>query len=144
MTDLASIRNLVSGVIDALGGDSYESRFDKDSWHISMGSADGMIVFFPDDEDPGDSDILVHFTIMKVPLSKALPFYRRLLEINSRFHGKATLSINDDNEVCLQAGRLAKDLNVSEMFDLINRTASLADRYDDELLDEFGWEHALV
>jgi hypothetical protein len=143
MSDIPRIRNLISAAIDTLGGDSYEDRLDKNVWRFKLGSAVGLIVLVEDTDDPTDSDIFVLFRIMKVPLQKALPFYRRLLELNFALSGKAAFCVDDENTVCLQSGRIIRDLDATEIMDLIHRTAWIADKYDDVLLDEFGKENSL-
>jgi hypothetical protein len=143
VSDIPRIRNLISAVIDNLGGDSYDDRLEKNAWRFKLGSAVGLIVLLEDSDDPTNSDIFVLFRIMKVPLQKALPFYRRLLELNYVLSGKAAFCVDDENTVCLQSGRTIRDVDASELTDAIHRTAWIADKYDDILLDEFGRENAL-
>ncbi|HYH85576.1 MAG TPA: YbjN domain-containing protein [Pyrinomonadaceae bacterium] len=141
---IADVRNLVSGVIDRFGGDSYESRVDKNTWRIKVGSAGGFIVLFENQNDADSSDLMVFFPLMRVPLAKSLPFYRRLLEMNRGLLGKAAFAVDEDNVVSLLAGRKIFGLDPNELADLMLRTATLADHYDDVLLDEFGRENALA
>lgn len=138
MTTLAEVRNLVSIVLDDLGADSYEARVDKNTWRIAAGSVSGFIFLIEDQANPQSSSIVIGFPVMKIPAEKVLPFYRRLLEYNYVLSGRAAFAINDSNLVILHAGRLILDLDASELRDLILRTASIADHYDDILLNEFG------
>ena len=141
---IADVRNLVSSVIDRFGGDSYESRVDKDTWRIKVGSAGGFVVLFENKDDTDNSDLMVFFPLMRVPLAKSLPFYRRLLEMNRGLLGKAAFAVDEENVVSLLAGRKIFGLDPNELADLMMRTATLADHYDDVLLDEFGRENALT
>ena len=142
MIDLERVREMIARVIDSMGGSAGEQRMTRDAWMLTKGSVAGFIVLLEDEENPADSDVLVRFRIMKVPPPRAEEFYRRLLTLNDELNGKAAFSVRQDNLVTLQAGRLAKDLDESELVDLIGRTAALADYYDDPLLNEFGREFA--
>ena len=140
---IADVRNLISSVIDRFGGDSYESRIDKNTWRVGLGSAGGYIALIENQQDADNSDLIVYFPIMKVPVEKSMPFYRRLLELNRGLLGKAAFAVDDQNTVSIIAGRSTVGIDPSEMADLIVRTARMADYYDDTLLEEFGRENAL-
>ena len=140
---IADVRNMISSVIDRFGGDSYESRIDKNTWRIGLGSAGGYIALIENQQDIDSSDLIVYFPIMKVPVEKSMPFYRRLLELNRGLMGKAAFAVNDENIVSIIAGRSVVDIDPNEMADIIIRTARMADYYDDTLLEEFGRENAL-
>ena len=140
---IADVRNLISSVIDRFGGDSYESRVDKNTWRVGLGSAGGYIALIENQQDADNSDLIVYFPIMKVPVEKSMPFYRRLLELNRGLMGKASFAVDDQNTVSIIAGRSVAGIDPSEMADLIVRTARMADYYDDALLEEFGRENAL-
>ena len=140
---IADVRNLISSVIDRFGGDSYESRIDKNTWRVGIGSAGGYIALIENQQDADNSDIIIYFPIMKVPVDKAMPYYRRLLELNRGLMGKAAFAVDDENTVSILAGRGIVDIDPNEMADIIIRTARMADYYDDVLLDEFGRENAL-
>jgi len=139
-----AVLNLIASVIDRFGGDSYESRVDKNTWRINVGSAGGFVALFEDQDDPDSSDLLVFFPLMRVPLAKSLAFYRRLLEINDELFGKAAFAVDKENVVSLLAGRKIFDLDPDELAELMLHTSTLADYYDDVLLDEFGRENALT
>src|SRR5438067_623649 len=140
---IADVRNMISSVIDRFGGDSYDSRLDKNTWRVGIGSAGGYVAVIENQQDADNSDLIIYFPIMKVPVEKAMPFYRRLLELNRGLMGKASFAVDDENTVSIVAGRIVLDIDPNEMADLIIRTARMADYYDDVLLDEFGRENAL-
>lgn len=143
MTDIKECRALVCQFIDDLGLDSFEQRSDKNSWWLERGSAFVSILIFENQEDSDASMIFATANIMKVPLHKALPFYRKLLEINSSLCGRCAFSVTDENLVHVTTGRPIRDLDESELEYLVHTVAWAADKYDDLLLDEFGRENAL-
>mgnify|MGYP006179973041 CR=1 FL=1 len=69
--------------------------------------------------------------------------FRRLLELNHAFRGRASFSLTAEGVVALVAARPVRDLDPSEVVDLILWTSHQADHFDDVLLTEFGYEHAL-
>ena len=140
---IAEVRNLISSVIDRFGGDSYEARVNKNTWRVGIGSAVGFVQLVENDQGPDNSDVVVFFPIMKVPVEKSLPLYRRLLEFNRGLMGKGAFAVDDENTVSLLSGRSIVDIDPNEMADIIVRTARVADYYDDVLLEEFGRENAL-
>lgn len=143
MTDLAGTRRMIAHVIDTMGGDAEKQQMNDHSWVLNKGSAIGYVTILRDQDEPEAAEVLVRFRIMKNPEPESSFFYRRLLALNEDLIGRAAFSISEDDLISLQAGRPAKDLNPSELMDLIGRTALLADHYDDLLLDEFGRENAL-
>ena len=143
MPSIATVRNMISHVIDSLGGDSYDMRIDKNSWRFVQGSARGWISIYEHSENEEYSIIQVRFLIMRVPLQHALAFYRRILSLNYDLFGHSSFALSDDNHVVLSSARIIRDLDISEIEDMVLRTSLLADRFDDQLLAEFGPEHSL-
>jgi hypothetical protein len=140
--DLQTAEQFVSRVIDQMGGDAEEQQMSENAWLLNHGSAVGYIVLLHDDREPDAVHVLVRFRILRAPQRGREAFYRRVLELNEKLLGGAAFAISDEDEVTLQAGRPARDLDEAELVDLIGRTAILADHYDDILLDEFGRELA--
>lgn len=143
MTQIDLVRQAIRKVIDDFGGDSETQRMDDNSWVFRKGSATGFIMVHEDGQNPGNGDLLVVCEIMRVPVERETDFYRRLLELNDTLCGKAAFCVNQEDVVLLQAGRKLEGIGPSEITDLMLRTAALADRYDDVLLDEFGKEHGM-
>jgi hypothetical protein len=143
MATPAEVRNFIAQVFDHLGVDSYDARLNKNAWGITKGSVGGLIGLFESEDDAEESVVYATFRIMKVPATKSLPFFRKLLEINGKLFGRAAFSVDDENIVWLQSGRLIMDLDVREVVDLVLYTSQVADFYDDQLLDEFGRENGL-
>jgi len=144
MSTLAEVRHLISDVFEEIGVDSYDARLDKNTWGIAKGSAGGIIALAANEQTPDYSILYAAFRIMKVPASKSLPFFRRLLEINLTLNGRAAFAVDGENIVWLTSGRFIRDLNHSEIVGLILYTLELADLYDDQLLNEFGRDHTLT
>lgn len=105
---------------------------------VIRGSATGFVLVIPADERSGDLVLMVRLEIMAVPAEPDARFFRRLLEINHGFLGRAAFSAGPDGKVHLTAGRPLEDLDPSEVVDLILWTSEQADLYDDMLLREFG------
>jgi hypothetical protein len=143
MADINRIRNLIGEFIDEMGGDSYEQRINKNHWLFPRGSIVMSIILLEDEEDHVNDIIVCGTRVMKVPLKMALPFYRKLLEVNHLMVGRCSFSIDDENVVHLMASRLIEDLDHSELGDIIQLVSAFSDKYDDILLDEFGRENEI-
>ncbi len=144
MERVAYARRLVGHALDNLGYDSYEARVDRDHWAISHGSAKGVIGISVDQENPEMSTIYAAMRIMTVPLQRALPFYRKLLELNEVLLGRGALSVDVENTIWLNCGRHIEDLDESEVVHMVLLTTRAADTFMSTLLDEFGWEYAVA
>jgi hypothetical protein len=131
-------------LLDSIGIDSYDARMDRNCWRIQCGSATGEIHLVLDAEEPQASLVSVRFRIMRVPLGAPLPLYRRLLEYNDSFMGVKAFAVDASNVVWLVAGRSIRDMDGSELNELVTKTSHYADHYDDVLLDEFGREHTIA
>jgi hypothetical protein len=137
--DAATLRTAIPAAIDALGGDSRVSALGPDAWAIFRGTALGYVALIvPDGEGEPDSIVHVTFPILRVPEQGAEPLFRRLLELNHELGSFASFSLDNRGKVWLGAGRFAADLDEHGLRELIAQVAGLADRYDDELLEQFG------
>jgi hypothetical protein len=87
--------------------------------------------------------LVVRLSIMRTPDTGRVAFYERLLKLNHAIKGRAAFSVDADGIVFLTAGRPVEDLDPGEIIDLILWTSEQADRFDDMLLTEFGYEHEL-
>jgi hypothetical protein len=144
MSNIEEIRQTIAGIIERFGGNAREQRLDENSWVFRKGSATGLVLVKPEPDEPGGGDVLAVCEIMRLPGQGREKIYRRLLELNDALCGKAAFGVNAEDVVLLQAGRKLEQIDPAEIEDLLLRTAALADRYDDALLDEFGRELALV
>jgi hypothetical protein len=136
--ELAALRRAIPEAIDAMGGDSRVSALGDDAWAIFRGSAIGYVALISGGEDEGDPVVHASFPILRVPESGAEPLYRRLLELNHELGSLCSFSVDPRGKVWLGAARFAADLEHSALRELIAQLAGLADRYDNQLLAEFG------
>lgn len=140
VASIESLGTLVSRILEHLEGGALDDGFEEP---IRRGSASGSVSVIEDPEDPEVHVLQVTLRIMRVPRSGASDFYRRLLVLNHALGGRAALSVDEADVVSLTAARPALDLDPSEVIDLILWTSEKADEFDDLLLTEFGYEHAL-
>lgn len=142
--ELAALRTAIPAAIDALGGDSRVSELGPDAWAIFRGTALGYVALIvPEAEEDRDSIVHVTFPMLRVPREGTEPLFRRLLELNHELGSFASFSLDGHDKVWLGAGRFAADLDEHSLRELIAQVAGLADRYDDELLAQFGQHLAL-
>ena len=140
MTEIVSLMALVEGVLDHLEHGTLVAGFEEP---IQRGSASGFIGVVQQSEDPEGLVLVVRLSIMRVPPAARGEFTDRLLSLNNDFVGRATFSVDEEGIVFLTAGRPVEDLDPGEVIDLILWTSEQADHFDDVLLSEFGYEHAL-
>jgi hypothetical protein len=136
--ELPALRRAIPDAIDAMGGDSRVSALGDDAWAIFRGSAIGYVAIIGGSEDEGDPVVHASFPILRVPESGAEALYKRLLELNHELGSLCSFSIDPRGKVWLGAARFAADLEQSSLRELIAQLAGLADRYDNQLLSEFG------
>jgi hypothetical protein len=136
--ELAALRCAIPDAIDAMGGDSRVSTLGDDAWAIFRGTAIGYVAIIGGDGAEGDPVVHTSFPILRVPESGAEPLYKRLLELNHELGSLCSFSVDPRGKVWLGAARFAADLEQSSLRELIAQLAGLADRYDDQLLGEFG------
>jgi hypothetical protein len=136
--ELTALRRAIPEAIDAMGGDSRVSALGDDAWAIFRGSAIGYVALIGGGEDEGDPVVHASFPILRVPDTGAEPLYKRLLELNHELGALCSFSVDPRGKVWLGAARFAADLEQSSLRELIAQLAGLADRYDGQLLAEFG------
>lgn len=140
MTEITGLGDLVHRVLARLGSGPPGAGFTEP---IRRGSAAGTLCVSADADDPGDYLLQVRMGVMRVPPGREAALFRRLVELNDGLGGRAALALGTDGVVSLLAARPVLDLDASEVVDLILWTSEQADRLDDLLLTEFGYEHAL-
>ena len=136
--EIESLGALVSRIVGDLEAGLLRSGFEEP---IQRGSASGSVSVIDDPEEPGLHLLKVTLRVMKVPSERTEEFYRRLLELNRTFNGRAAFSVNATDVVSLTAARPVADLDSSEVIDLILWTSDKADDLDDKLLTEFGYQY---
>ena len=131
---------LVERILDHLEHDTLAVGFEEP---IQRGSASGFVGVVRQSEGPEGLVLVVRLSIMRVPEGQKQIFTERLLALNHEFLGRAAFSVAKGGIVFLTAGRPVEDLDPGEIIDLILWTSEQADHFDDVLLTEFGYEHAL-
>jgi len=83
--------------------------------------------------------LMVFSPIMQVPLAGREVFYRRLLELSFVTTSDAAFAINAArDEVVVRCLRRLSALDYEEFEDILATVGEVADRWDDELIREFG------
>ncbi len=83
--------------------------------------------------------LMVFSPIMAVPAARREAFYRRLLELSFVTTSDAAFAINGSrDEVVVRSLRRLSALDYEEFEDILTTVGEVADRWDDELLREFG------
>ena len=113
----------------------FDLKETEEGFIFQRGSA-AIRVGFTVDED-GDPYIAIHSPIVKLPSDNLLAFYRRLLEINWKLHGRVTIGVGHDT-VVVCAIRDIKGLNEIGLAEITEMVGSVADALDDALHEEFG------
>ena len=102
-------------------------------WWAMRGRA--VVYVFVNEHDEMNS-IRIVSPILYLPSENLLPFYRACLEINSELVSCA-LAVDKD-VVMLVHERPLKGLDAEEISDNMHMLAHFADRFDNELAQEFG------
>jgi hypothetical protein len=83
--------------------------------------------------------LMVFSPIMRVPINGREAFYRHLLELSFVTTSDAAFAINSQHdEVVVRCLRRLSALDYEEFEDILATVGEVADRWDDELIKEFG------
>lgn len=83
--------------------------------------------------------LMVFSPIMPVPVTGREAFYRRLLELSFVTTSDASFAVNAArDEVVVRCLRRLSALDYEEFEDILATVGEVADRWDDELIKEFG------
>jgi hypothetical protein len=117
------------------GGAALVPRLDEGGYaQVQRGSA---IIGINVLEDQGV--LMVFSPIMPVPLAGREAFYRRLLELSFVTTADASFAVNAQrDEVVVRCLRRLSALDYEEFEDILATVGEVADRWDDELIKEFG------
>ena len=140
MAEILSLMALVERILDHLEHGTLEVGFEEP---IQRGAASGFVGVVRQSDGPEGLVLVVRLSVMRVPSDHHEKFMSRLLDLNHEFLGRASFSVAEDGVVFLTAGRPVEDLDPGEIIDLLLWTSEQADHFDDVLLSEFGYEHAL-
>lgn len=136
------VARMIEASLAELGLDPGECRNDEgpeDNAHLawSFRIESGHEIFLILGVVEGGMTLEVRSLIAKIPHDNVLPFYRRLLEINSEELTLAALGISGQY-VTLSADRPTTDLDAGEITDMISRVVSYVERYAGDLRSEFS------
>jgi hypothetical protein len=123
-----------AGLLDAEGASVVPALDEGGYAQVQRGSATiGINVL----EDQGV--LMVFSPIMPVPMSGREAFYRRLLELSFVTTSDAAFAVNSQrDEVVVRCLRRLSALDYEEFEDILATVGEVADRWDDELIEEFG------
>ena len=77
--------------------------------------------------------------IMKIPQERSTELYRYLLELNFLATSDGAFAIEKETDtVCLRALRSVDGLDYTEFEDMLHTVATVADEWDDKLIEEFA------
>ena len=138
-TNFKSTQKMIESVIRDLGLDPDGSRLETSedgrlAWGVRCGSA-AVYVFLQEGDKENFIEVLS--PVMKIPEQNILPLYRRLLELNAEELTGAAFGVKGE-DVVLMTDRSTTDLDRTEVQSMITLMGEYADRYDDELVGEFG------
>ncbi|MBW2277039.1 MAG: YbjN domain-containing protein [Deltaproteobacteria bacterium] len=133
-------RKLVESVIKDLGIDPEESSLEASSggaaWRVARGSAHVMIALNPAGEGKA-ARLRIISPLILMDEDTSLALLRRLLELNgTELPGVAFGVISD--KVVLVAERSVAGLDRAEVAEMLSVIGFYADKYDDDLVEEFG------
>lgn len=135
MASIQSLMVLAQDLLQALDAGTLREGFHRT---IQRGSARGEVTVVQDPDPGGEQTLLVvRLSIMSAPRSNLQQFLATLLELNHRFLGRASFSLDAGGVVYLTAGRPVSDLDEGEVLDLLLWTSQQADHYDDILIEAF-------
>ena len=134
-TTLADCRRLIEDFLRKEGLNPEEQRVEgyEHGWWAMRGSA--LVYVFVNEHEVGSS-IRIVSPILILPEENLLPFYRACLEINSELVSCAVAI--DKDVVMLVHERPLKGLDAEEISDNMHMIAQFADKFDNELAEEFG------
>jgi hypothetical protein len=138
--DLGKARKTVEKAIAKLGLDPDSCTIDAQeggaAWYLTRGSADVMVALNPGSGDvPGRLRLVA--PIVRVDFDAKPALLMRLLELNATELPGIAFGVLG-NKVVLLAERSVFDLDLTEVEELLRVIGHFADKYDDELVKQFG------
>lgn len=133
---LESYAGTVERILTSMGVNTQTARLKTEEgygWSLREGSAIIEVYIV---QQGGVGYLQVLSPIMHLPASNLLPLYRRLLEYNLQLT-TAAFGLFDD-VIYVFSERPLDGMDEVEGRDIISLVARYADKYDDELLAEFG------
>ena len=136
MTDIAGLSQLIARILERLEDGSYHEGFSEP---FRRGSAAGQASVHVNPDDPGEFELQVQMAVMQAHDLEDARLLRRLMELNQGLRGRAAFALDPQGVVSLMVARPVRDLDPSEVVEMILWTSQQADHLDDVLLHEFGY-----
>jgi len=138
--DFGRARKTVEKAVARLGLDPAECAIDADAggaaWHLIRGSADVMVALNPGAGGvPGRLRLVA--PVVRVDFDAKPALLMRMLELNATELPGVAFGVLG-NKVVLVAERSVVGLDLPEVEELLRLIGHFADKYDDELVREFG------
>lgn len=106
-------------------------------WGLQRGSAQLYIIH---SYDLKSSWLQVISPILSLPAQdKRLECYEHMLELNAKGLINCAFGI-EEGKICISSDRSTKDLQLSELQDMVLCVSAFADDYDDKIATKFGCE----
>ena len=131
---------VIEAVLSGLGLDPNQSRLattdGSTAWTLLRGSAE-VLVFLNPAKNNGPNFIRIISPIWRMPAENQPAVLRKLLEMNARdLFGTAFGLMGDD--AVLVSERATKDMDRSEVDQILQNIGAAADYFDDWLVQQFG------
>ena len=107
------------------------------AWAFRQGSASVRIHLLAGDKDSDYGYFQVVAPVIILPEKDREKIFGRLLTLNADQLWSCAFAVRQDR-VIITADRTTHDLDRSEVVEMIERVAAYADKFDDELVEEFG------
>ncbi|MDY0004141.1 MAG: YbjN domain-containing protein [Polyangia bacterium] len=107
------------------------------AWAFRQGSASVRIHLLPAEKESDHGYFQVVAPVIILPEEGREKIFERLLSLNADQLWSCAFAIRQDR-VIITADRTTRDLDRSEVIEMIERVAAYADKFDDELVEEFG------
>lgn len=107
------------------------------AWAFRQGSASVRIHLLPGDKESDYGYFQVVAPVIILPDNDREKVFERLLALNADQLWSCAFAVRQDR-VIITADRTTRDLDRSEVVEMIERVAAYADKFDDELVEEFG------
>jgi hypothetical protein len=131
---------LVEQTIESLGVSPTQARLSEEGrrWSLRRGSAAIVISIVDPQKGAADGIIRVIAPVVRLPdAARRAALYERLLDANANGLGGPAFGIRGE-DVVLVSERSVRDLDASEVDQMVRAIGREADRYDDVLAKEFG------
>ncbi len=137
--EMDRVAGLVEQYLEAEGLDLGKVRLESGSgypaWAFTQGSALVQVHL-----RPGRTQEVVYFQavapVVTLPEENREAFFRHLLELNADELWSCAFAVRQDT-VIVTADRTTVDMDLSEIVEMVESVAAYADRFDDELAEEF-------